>query len=70
MGLEALGAANLTYLSEVYMARQLMYFRDGIRGAHPEDTRGQQMAAMAELLTDDQMIADVVAYISEIEKAK
>ena len=70
MGLEALGAANLTYLSEVYMARQLMYFRDGIRGAHPEDTRGQQMAAMAELLTDDQMIADVVACISEIEKAK
>ena len=65
-GLEALGAANLTYLSEIYMARQLMYFRDGIRGAHPEDTRGQQMAAMAGLLTDDQMIADVVAYISEL----
>ncbi len=65
-GLEALGAANLTYLSEIYMARQLMYFRDGIRGAHPEDTRGQQMAAMAKLLTDDQMIADVVAYISEL----
>lgn len=70
MGLEALGAANLTYLSEVYMARQLMYFRDGIRGAHPKDTRGQQMAAMAELLTEDQMIADVVAYISELKGAK
>ena len=70
MGLEALGAANLTYLSEIYMARQLMYFRDGIRGAHPKDTRGQQMAAMAELLTEDQMIADVVAYISELKGAK
>ena len=66
LGNEALGAANLTYLSEIYMARQLMYFRDGIRGAHPEDTRGQQMAVMAELLTDDQMIADVVAYIAEL----
>jgi cytochrome c oxidase subunit 2 len=63
-GNEALGAANLTYLSEIYMIRQLMYFRDGIRGAHPEDIRGQQMAAMANLLTDDQTIADVVAYIS------
>jgi len=52
------------------MARQLMYFRDGIRGAHPEDTRGQQMAAMAKLLTDDQMIADVVSYISELKGAK
>ena len=70
VGLEALGAANLTYLSEIYMARQLMYFRDGIRGAHPEDTRGQQMAAMAKLLTDDQMIADVVSYISELKAAK
>ena len=63
-GNEALGAANLTYLSEIYMARQLMYFRDGLRGAHPEDTRGQQMAVMAKLLTDDQAVADVVAYIS------
>ena len=65
-GHEKLGAANLTYLSDVYMIRQLMYFRDGIRGAHPEDTRGQQMAAIAELLTDDQAIADVVTYISEL----
>jgi cytochrome c553 len=63
-GIEALGSANLTYLSEVYLARQLMYFRDGIRGSHPDDTRGQQMAAIAKTLTDDQSIADVVAYIS------
>ncbi len=65
-GNEELGAANITYLSDTYMIRQLMYFRDGIRGAHPEDTRGQQMAAIAKLLTDDQTIADVVAYISEL----
>jgi cytochrome c oxidase subunit 2 len=48
------------------MNRQLMYFRDGIRGTHAEDTSGQQMAAIAKILTDDQMIADVVAYISEL----
>ena len=63
-GNEELGAANLTYLHEPYMIRQLMYFRDGMRGAHPEDTRGQQMAAIAKTLTDDQSIADVVAYIA------
>ena len=56
--------------ADIYVARQLMYFRDGIRGAHAEDTRGQQMAVMAKLLTDDQMIADVVAYISEMKGAK
>ena len=63
-GNEALGAADLRYLSEIYIARQLMYFRDGIRGAHPEDTGGQQMAVMAKLLTTDQAVADMVAYIS------
>ena len=67
-GNEALGAANLTYLSEIYMARQLMYFRDGIRGTNPEDIRGQQMAVMAKVLIDDQAIADVVAYISGLRK--
>ena len=48
------------------MIRQLMYFRDGIRGAHPADIRGQQMAVMSKLLTTDQSIADVVAYILEL----
>lgn len=65
-GNKDLGAANLTYLSDVYMIRQLMYFRDGIRGAHPEDTRGQQMAAIAKVLPDDQAIADVVTYITRL----
>ena len=41
-----------------------MYFRDGIRGAHTEDLRGQQMAVMGKMLTTDQAIADMVAYIS------
>ena len=63
-GNEALGAANLTYLHEPYMIRQLKYFRDDVRGAHPKDIRGQQMAAMAKSLTDEQAIADVVAYIT------
>ena len=67
-GNEVLGAANLNYLSEMYMVRQLMYFRDGIRGAHPEDIRGQQMAVMSKLLTTDQAIADVVAYISGLQE--
>ena len=65
-GNEALGAANILYLSEAYMIRQLKYFKDGIRGAHPEDTRGQQMAAIAKTLPDEQAIANVVAYISTL----
>ena len=67
-GNEALGAANLLYLHEPYMIRQLQYFKDGIRGTHPDDIRGQQMAAIARTLSDDQAIADVVAYISTMSK--
>jgi cytochrome c oxidase subunit 2 len=65
-GNEALGAANLTVLYEPYMIRQLKYFRDGVRGSHAKDIRGQQMAAMAKTLADDQAIADVAAYIAEL----
>lgn len=65
-GNEALGAGNLQHLSKIYMERQLMYFRDGLRGAHPDDTYGQQMAGMAKTLTTDQAIADVVAYILDL----
>lgn len=67
-GNEALGAANLTYLYEPYMIRQLKYFRDGVRGSHAKDIRGQQMAAMAKTLTDDQAIADVAAYIAGLQE--
>ena len=65
-GNAALGAANLTYLADHYLIRQLQYFRDGVRGAHPDDTYGKQMAAIATTLTDDQSIADVVAYIQSL----
>ena len=67
-GNEALGAANLTYLYEDYVTRQLLYFRDGLRGAHPEDIRGQQMAAMAKTLTTNQAVADVAAYIVSMKE--
>ena len=65
-GNEALGAGSLKYLSKIYMERQLMYFRDGLRGSHPDDVTGSQMAAMAQTLTTEQAIADVVAYILEL----
>jgi cytochrome c oxidase subunit 2 len=67
-GLEALGAANLNYLHEPYIIRQLKYFRDGIRGAHPGDIRGQQMAAIAQMLPDEQAIADVAVYIAGLNE--
>jgi len=65
-GNEVLGGNKLTDLSTYYIARQLKYFRDGIRGAGSGDVLGSQMAAMARILTDDQAIADIIAYIETL----
>ncbi len=66
MGNAVLGGNKLVDLPDWYIARQLEYFRDGIRGADPRDTFGMQMAAMAKLLRDDQQIADVIAFIETL----
>lgn len=66
VGIEALGTASLVYLDKEYLARQLKYFRDGVRGSDARDIQGMQMAAMSQLLTTDQAIADVVAYITSL----
>ncbi len=50
-----------------YMTRQLKNFQAGIRGAHPDDTFGAQMRPMAMVLTGDQDIEDVVAYITGLD---
>ena len=65
-GSQVLGAPKLTALQDWYQARQLKYFRDGIRGTDPQDASGAQMAAISKTLTTDQAIADVVAYIDTL----
>lgn len=49
-----------------YLTRQLKNFRVGIRGAHPDDTFGAQMRPMAMMLSDEDDIADVVAYLTSL----
>jgi cytochrome c553 len=65
LGQEALQAPALTSLDSVYIARQLRHFRDGVRGAHPEDTHGSIMAASSAGLSDAS-IADLTGYIDAL----
>lgn len=53
-------------MSDWYMVTQLKNFKQGIRGAHPQDMFGPQMGLMADILVDDQAINDVVAYINTL----
>ena len=55
-GKPALGTADLRRLQPWYLARQLRYFRDGLRGGEA-DTFGQPMRAIVQGLSDEQVMA-------------
>ena len=44
---------GLEGMSDWYMARQLKHFKDGVRGGHPQDIYGAQMALIAGMLGAD-----------------
>jgi cytochrome c oxidase subunit 2 len=65
----AMNAPRLAGLQTWYVERQLKYYQKGIRGAHKDDTFGQQMAPMAGMLANETAIRDVTAYIDTLVAA-
>jgi cytochrome c oxidase subunit II len=65
-GVWATNAPRLAGQSDWYLARQLHNFKDGLRGTHPQDFPGTQMAQISEMLHDDRAVADVIAYINTL----
>jgi cytochrome c oxidase subunit II len=53
-------------MSDWYLVTQLKNFKQGIRGAHPQDMHGPQMVLMSKILPDDRRINDLVAYINTL----
>jgi len=51
-GMQATNAPRLAGISDWYLATQLKNFKQGIRGAHPKDMYGPQMASMAAISAD------------------
>lgn len=66
-GNKILNAPGLANLDDWYQLVQIEKFKSGLRGAHPDDTYGQQMAPMSRLLTDEQQVRDVIAYIHSLQ---
>jgi cytochrome c oxidase subunit 2 len=62
-GLVALNAPKIAGQSEWYLRRQLENYKRGVRGAHKDDSLGQQMAPMAASLATDAAIDNVIAHI-------
>lgn len=59
-------APKLAGLSTDYLVKQLMNFRQGIRGTHAEDVAGMQMKSAADSLTDTQAVEDVASYVGSL----
>ena len=65
-GIWAMNAPRLQGLNDWYIARQLSNYKQGIRGAHPQDLYGKQMRLMSGMIRSEQDISDLVAYINEL----
>ena len=65
-GNPAFKAPALIYQDEAYLIRQLMNFRNGVRGTEKADVLGRQMALMAKILPNDQAAEDVIAFIKSL----
>ncbi len=61
----AVNAPRIAGMSDWYMATQLKNFKQGIRGAHPQDVTGRQMESMV-LSLNDEKIDDLIAYINTL----
>jgi cytochrome c oxidase subunit 2 len=64
MGNQELHSPRLAGMSDWYMVIQLQKYRADLRGDHPDDVYGKQMAPFAKALPDEQALLDVVAYIN------
>lgn len=62
-----MGAPSLVGIDPAYMERQIMAFRDGRRGAAPEDKHGALMKVGASMLPDTASVRDVIAYITTLK---
>ena len=69
-GNEAIGAPALTGLNDWYLITQLNHFRQQIRGAHATDLYGQQMLAASAVISSDEDVENLAAYISTLSNTE
>jgi cytochrome c oxidase subunit 2 len=69
-GNTALNAPRLAGLDSTYLKRQYRNYGAGVRGAHPEDRLGRQMAMMANMLSTEKDLDDVIAFIHASSRAE
>jgi len=63
-GNKSMNSPPLSHMSDWYLVSSLEKFKAGIRGGNPANPNAVMMRGMSNMLTSDQSIKDVVAYIS------
>jgi len=65
-GNPALNSPALAGQSAAYIARQLTFFKTGVRGTTEGDTFGAQMLPMAATLADDMAVENMATYLASL----
>jgi len=68
-GNQNIGAPRLSDLAPWYIERQLHNFKQGLRGAHADDTTGAEMRAMVANLSDKEIIT-IAAWVAQTQSPK
>ncbi|MEE8306050.1 MAG: c-type cytochrome [Gammaproteobacteria bacterium] len=66
----ALNSPALAGQSAAYVARQLKFFKTGVRGATAGDTFGAQMIPVATTLANDAAVENMAAYLASLPGTK
>ncbi len=69
-GNAAMQAPALAGQSATYIARQLNYFKSGIRGGDQSDTLAQQMRAMAGTLPGEEAVQSVSLFLANLPRTQ
>ena len=69
-GNESLDAPAIAGMDAVYLAGQLRYFRDGVRGVPLDDIPGRQMSLIMAILEQDEDIADLAQYVAAMPRVR
>lgn len=66
-GNQALNAPKLAGQHDWYVVRQLQNYKSGVRGGDPKNVFDMQMRPMAMILTTDDAVNNVAAYINSLD---
>jgi cytochrome c553 len=67
-GKATLGAPAIAGLPQWYLEAEVMKFRQGQRGAHPDDVEGLRMRAMSRAMATPAEVKTVTTYISKLPR--